>query len=73
MEVFILWHSYIQPNGEEESKLIGVYSTRELADRAQKKTCQLRGFRDRPTDFIIDQYRIDEDHWTEGYISIPRP
>ena len=69
MHVFILWHCYEKDTGEDESKLIGVYSSQVLAEGALKRTRRLPGFRDRPKSFGIDKYKIDEDHWTTGYVT----
>ena len=68
MIVFILWHIRELENGEDETKLIGVYSTEQLAEAARERSRQLPGFRDLPDGFIIDRYAVDKDHWTEGYI-----
>lgn len=57
-------------SGEEDSKLIGVYSTRQLADTARGRSRLLSGFRDEPEGFIIDDYELDKDHWTDGYVTV---
>jgi len=72
MNVFLLWHIHEMGGGEEDSKLIGVYSTREFAEEAQARTVQLAGFQDLPRGFLIDMYQLDEDHWREGYTMIAR-
>lgn len=66
--------------GTDDSKLIGVYSSRAAAEAAVIRLRAQPGFRELPsivnTDadedaggFHIDQYRMDEDHWREGYIT----
>jgi hypothetical protein len=72
MEVFLLWHVHVFPDGEEDAKLIGVYSSRELAELAQQRALKQPGFRDTPTEFCIDCYAVDEDHWLEGYVTQTR-
>jgi hypothetical protein len=67
MTVFLLWHVRELPDGEEDSKLIGVYSSRQAADAARDRAVQLPGFRDLPDGFTIDSYEIDRDEWREGY------
>jgi hypothetical protein len=67
MNVFLLWHVNELSDGEENSKLIGVYSTRLLADESQKLAAQLPGFRNRPQGFIINSYEINRDEWREGF------
>ncbi len=67
--VFILQHSYERSEtGEEETKLIGVYSNKEKAQRAKKRLSLQSGFKDFPNNFFIDEYEIDQDNWCEGFI-----
>ena len=68
-EVFVLFHAHELRNGEDDEKLIGVYSMASLAEAALERAKKLRGFVDYPDGFIIDQYKLDEDHWTEGFIT----
>jgi hypothetical protein len=70
MNVFLLWHVHNLPGGAEDVKLIGVYSSRDLAEQAQQKATLLPGFRDVPDGFCIDRYVVDRDHWTEGYVTL---
>ena len=69
MEVFLLWHLHEFPDGEEDTKLIGVYSTRELAERARERMVCQPGFGDLPLGFQICPYQLDKDNWTEGYVT----
>jgi hypothetical protein len=69
VDVFLLWHVHEFPDGEEDAKLIGVYSSRESARLAQVRVATRAGFRDNPNGFCIDPYTIDQDHWTEGYVT----
>lgn len=67
--VFLLQHSY-EVDGCDETKLIGIYSTREKAEAVVSKYKTLAGFRDYPDDcFYVDEYEIDKNHWEEGFIS----
>lgn len=66
----MLQHVHIINDGEEDVKLIGVYSTRERAEQAAARLQTQIGFCDTPEGFSIDEYPIDEDHWTEGYVTI---
>lgn len=66
--VFIVQHSY-DLDGCEETKLIGVYTTRQAADDAIRRLAVAPGFRDHPTDFNIDEFRLDADHWSEGFVT----
>jgi hypothetical protein len=69
MDVFLLWHVHEFPDGEEDAKLIGVYSTRQMAEEARKRVACQPGFREHPGGFQVSDYRLDRDHWTEGYIT----
>ena len=55
MDVFLLWHVHELPGGEEATKFLGVYSSRELAEQAQQQAVTLPGFRDAPAGFCIDR------------------
>jgi hypothetical protein len=70
MNVFLLWHVNALPGGEEDSKVLGVYSTRVLAEPVQKRAVQLPGFRELPNGFTIDSYDVDRDEWREGYVTV---
>jgi hypothetical protein len=65
-KVYILHHSY-EIEDRDETKLIGVYETQELADKAIKRLMNKPGFRDRPDDFVISEHKLNSDSWTEGY------
>ncbi|MFN8395022.1 MAG: hypothetical protein U0176_10275 [Bacteroidia bacterium] len=66
--VFIVHHSYEQGDCEE-TKLIGIYSSRLKAEEAVERLRLQPGFKRMPEHFSIDCYQLDEDHWTEGFAS----
>ncbi len=66
--VFVVHHSY-ELDGCEETKLIGVYTTRQAANEAIGRLQGAPGFRDHPADFSVDEYALDLDHWTEGFVA----
>ncbi len=67
--VFIIQHSY--DFGEcDETKMIGVYSSLVEAEKAVERSKKLEGFKDRPNDFHIDEYELNQDYWTEGYATM---
>lgn len=68
--VFLVQHVHAFEDGEEDIKIIGIYTSRELAQAAVARSRPLLGFRDTPEGFEISQYDLDSDHWTEGYISV---
>jgi hypothetical protein len=70
VHVFVVQHLHIQDDGEEEVKFIGVYSSREAAEKAVDRLKLQPGFRDRPDGFSIDTYTLDQDNWTQGYVTI---
>ena len=69
--VYLVWHEYEIRHHEDETKLIGVYSSE---GGAQEAIARLRGrpeFRDHPNDFQISDYTVDKDEeWKEGFISV---
>ena len=67
--IFILHHSY-ELEEREETKLIGVYSTREQAELAITRLKDKNGFKYRPDAFEISEYELDQDNWTEGFATM---
>jgi hypothetical protein len=65
--VFVVQHVARANEPDEDVKFIGVYSTRERAIAATSRLRPLPGFRDGLDGFHIDEYRLDEDHWAEGF------
>jgi homoserine kinase type II len=70
MEVFVLQHVHTFDDGEEDVKMIGVYSSRGQAEAAVERLSTRPGFSDTPEGFEIDPYVLDKDHWTEGYVTV---
>ena len=68
LEVFVLQHSY-ELEGHDETKMIGVYASREAAQEAVLRLIVQPGFCDQPGGFSIDLYPLDKDHWTEGFFT----
>lgn len=74
--VFVLHHSHPSPSRvptdpyDDSAKLLGVYSSLESAQRAIERLRALPGFVDWPNGFSIDPYRLDEDHWTSGFVTV---
>ena len=69
-EVFLVEHLHVQDDGEEDVKVIGIYSTREAAQEAVGRLRLQPGFRDTPAGFNIDLYLLDQDHWESGYHTV---
>lgn len=69
--VFVLQHVHSMEDGAEDVKFIGVYSSHEKAGAAATRLARAAGFSDAPDGFHIDEYRVDQDHWVEGYVTVP--
>ncbi len=69
-KVYVLQHVHLLAGGEEDIKLIGVYSSRENAQSAIARLRQLPGFLETPDGFSIDEYQVDKDQWVEGYSTL---
>ncbi len=66
MTVYLVQHVR-DPDGDEDVKVIGIYSTRDAAQQAVDRTVKLPGFRDHPDGFDIDEYTVDADYWKSGF------
>ena len=66
--VFALQHSYEDEDGVEDVKVIGIYSSRQLAESAKVRLREQPGFREKVGGFHIDEYLLDEDNWKEGFV-----
>jgi hypothetical protein len=72
MEVFVVQHVHELEDESEDVKLIGVYSSQDAAASAVERLRRQPGFCDTPDGFHIDRYVVDEDHWSSGFIRVPR-
>jgi hypothetical protein len=72
MEVYLLWHTHIddRPEGGEDIKLIGVYSSINEANSAIERKRSCEGFMDYMDGFEISTYTLDKDSWSEGFITV---
>lgn len=79
--VFVVQHSHTLSSGVEDLKMIGVYRSLEAANAAVDRLRIQPGFSKHPnviapgvTDdedgFYVDEYQLDEDHWTEGFATL---
>lgn len=67
--IFIVQHVHDFEDGTEDVKLIGVYRSRENAEKAIVRLSYQPGFRDTKDGFSIDKYELDKDQWVEGYVT----
>lgn len=65
-KVYLLQHSYICDECEE-TKIIGVFSTYDLAKKAIKKYQKKKGFKKYKKNFYIDEYKLDKKFWRKGF------
>ncbi len=70
MYVFVVQHAREMTEDVEDVKLIGIYSTEESAKAAIERLSLQHGFREATSSFHIDRYRVDEDQWTEGFVTV---
>jgi hypothetical protein len=73
-KVYLLQHSYEMEISDdlktEETKVIGIYSSHENAAKAKDKLKTVKGFNRFSDDcFYIDEYELDLDHWTGGFVT----
>jgi hypothetical protein len=68
-KVFILEHTY-EIDDRDETKFIGVYSSKTLAESAINRLKNQPGFKDRQDCFVISKIELDKDNWTEGFVTL---
>ncbi len=79
--VFVLQHLHLLNGDEENVKMLGVYSSSELALAAVERFRELPGFRELPQmadadapgvaeGFYLSEFQIDQDSWSEGYVTV---
>lgn len=66
-KVYLLLHSYLL-NNMDETKYLGLYSSKESVDNAIDTYRQLKGFCDWPDNFFVTEFVIDEMEWRKGFI-----
>ena len=69
--IYLVQHVHSTEEGEEDVKIIGIYSTKEEAENAVRRLQSKPGFSSQPDNFYIDAYVVDADHGTDGFITIP--
>lgn len=70
MKVYVL-HFTDKVNGiEKDSILIGIYSSNQEAEKAIQRKLRFPGFSESPEGFHIDEYEVDQDAWSEGFVRL---
>jgi len=65
--LYVLLHSLAETG---RVKVVGIYSSRALAEGAADRAKALPGFLEEPDGFTIEQYEIDSDHWPRGFVRL---
>ena len=66
---YLLWHTREDDKYMEDSKLLGVYSSEELAQEKIDTYYKFQdGFKDYYEGFLISKYTVDKMEWTEGFV-----
>ena len=79
--VFLVQHLHTLPDGNENVKTIGVYSSRTEALAAIDRLRRRPGFSASPRlvdpvsddfadGFYVDEYELDRDNWPEGFVTV---
>lgn len=66
--VFLLWHVHTL-QGNDEELFIGAYSSENDARAAIDRLRDKPGFVNYPDGFQIHPYKLNLDHWTEGFVT----
>ena len=66
--VFILWYALEDDEFMENAKLIGVYRTVIDCNKAIERLRDKPGFRNYSAGFETNEYVLNKDHWTEGFV-----
>lgn len=68
--VFVLHHVRKDDEFGDDAKLVGVYSSAASAEAAKERLLAQPGFRAHPVGFQVSEYALDEDQWTEGFVTM---
>lgn len=66
----MLRHLPTRGDGAEGVEFIGVHSSREKAGSAAARLGRQPGISEAPDGFHVDEYRVDQGHWVEGYVTV---
>lgn len=67
--VYLLWHEYEFPKGQDNEKLVGVYESEAAVQAALDRVKDQPGFVDWPDGFKIECRAINADSWEEGFFT----
>jgi homoserine kinase type II len=66
--VWLLWFEQREEDGKDTELLIGIYHSEAAARAAVDRAKDQPGFRDFPQGFAAHEYKLDQDHWTQGFV-----
>jgi len=69
MKAFVLQHTRELPDGTDDVKLVGVYSSEQAGRAAIVALSALPGFCEHPAGFDLSAYEFDVTHWAEGFVT----
>lgn len=67
--VHILWY-VLERDGNDEEFFIGAYTSENEAQAATGRLKDKKGFADDPKGFQIHSYKLNHDHWTDGFVFV---
>jgi hypothetical protein len=70
-EVFLLWHVLELDAGDEDVRLVGVYSTQEAAEAVWARGERRPGFQAAVEGFLVHRVALDQDPWHDGPVADP--
>jgi hypothetical protein len=70
--IYLLTHEY-ELDGYDQLKVLGVYSEQSLAENAQAYFSTQPGFCDHLDGFEIEECKINQNLWSEGFITYRYP
>ena len=66
--VWLLWFEKEDDEAGDIECLIGVYRTEQRAREAIERVKDQPGFREYPQGFVVSEYELGRDHWTQGFV-----
>lgn len=67
-KVFLLWHTREDDEYQDNSKLLGVFSSEPLAqEKIKNHYSKQPGFKNHLKGFEISEYEVDKMQWAEGF------
>lgn len=69
-EIYVLHHVHEFEDGNEDVKLLGIFSSEKKAMEMIKEYKKIPGFKDYSEGFSINKYIIDKAEWLEGFVTL---